>query len=81
MEVNMLKLKRGNYVSTPKDGIGNILLFTDYKPVEVEDHIEIKPTAAVVIFDDGSGAKYPLDQLAMAEKPQIQPSEPETAIA
>lgn len=63
----------GAFVST-KDGVGRILFFTDYKPVEVEGSIKILPMSAVVLFDDRLGNKYPMDQLTMAEQPQKEPS-------
>jgi hypothetical protein len=79
MEVNVMGYNTGAFVST-KDGVGRILFFTDYKPVEVEGSIRILPMSAVVLFDDRCGNKYSLDQLAMAEQPKKEPSSqiPET---
>jgi hypothetical protein len=79
MEVNVRDYNTGTLVST-KDGVGRILFFTDYKPVEIEDRIEIQPKSAVVLFDDHSASKYPMDQLSIAEQPTKAPSSqiPET---
>jgi len=63
----------GNFVNTP-DGIGSILFYTDYKPIEVEGKVMIRPQSAVVLFDNRSATKYPIDQLTMAEQPQKEPS-------
>ena len=57
----------GNFVNTP-DGIGSILFYTDYKPIEVEGKVMIRPQSAVVLFDNRSATKYPIDQLTMAEQ-------------
>jgi hypothetical protein len=77
MGVNMFS--PGSFVNTP-DGIGSILFYTDYKPVEVDGRVVIKPKSAVVLFDNRSANKYPMDQLTMAEQPQKEPSSqsPET---
>jgi hypothetical protein len=75
MGVNMLDLRMTDYVRTPL-GVGRILFFTDYKPIEINGSLVVRPMSAVVYFEDCSANKYPLDQLAIAEKPQIQPSEP-----
>jgi len=64
----------GTFVSTPKDGIGSILFFTDYHAIEVGNHVEIRPLSAVVLFENRSATKYPMDKLAMAEQPQKGPS-------
>jgi hypothetical protein len=71
MGVNMFS--PGNFVNTP-DGIGSILFYTDYKPVEVEGRVVIRPQSAVVLFENRSATKYPIDQLTMAEQPQKEPS-------
>ena len=71
MGVNMFS--PGNFVNTP-DGIGSILFYTDYKPVEVEGRVVIRPQSAVVLFENRSATKYPIDQLTMAEQPPKEPS-------
>ena len=63
----------GNFVNTP-DGIGSILFYTDYKPVEVEGKAMIRAMSAVVLFENRSATKYPIDQLTLAEQPQKEPS-------
>jgi hypothetical protein len=71
MGVNMFSI--GNFVNTP-DGIGSILFYTDYKPIEVDGRVMIRPLSAVVLFENRSATKYPLDKLTMAEQPQKEPS-------
>jgi hypothetical protein len=77
MGVNMFR--PGNCVST-KDGVGHILFLADYKAVEVKGHpgnldtIEIRPLSAVILFDNHSANKYPMDQITMAEQPPKEPS-------
>jgi hypothetical protein len=73
MGVNMIDFRPGTFVST-KDGVGRILFFTDYKPITVDGHIVIRPISAVVLFDNCSANKYPMDQITMAEQPQKVPS-------
>jgi len=63
----------GDFVHTP-DGIGSILFYTDYKSVEVDGKAMIRPKSAVVLFENRSATKYPIDQLTMAEQPQKEPS-------
>jgi len=63
----------GNFVNTP-DGIGSILFYTDYKPIEVAGKVMIRPQSAVVLFENRSATKYPIDQLTLAEQPQKEPS-------
>jgi len=77
MGVNMFS--PGNFVNTP-DGIGSILFYTDYKPVEVDGRVVIQPKSAVVLFENRSANKYPMDRITMAEQPQKEPSSvsPET---
>ena len=77
MGVNMFR--PGDFVNT-KDGIGSILFYTDYKPVEVDGRVVIQPKSAVVLFENRSANKYPMDLITMAEQPQKEPSSgsPET---
>jgi hypothetical protein len=76
----------GQYVSTA-EGIGRVFYLTDYKHVDGKNGIVV-PQSVVVIFSDGGATKFSLDAIQPSNeleynstiKPQVEPSETETAI-